>query len=440
MEESFLSIGLKLIAVIFLVFANGFFVATEFALVSVRRTRIEQLNDEGHRLAGVVKLALTHLDDYIAATQLGITMASLALGWIGEPALAHLIEPAVSFVPENMAGITSHGIAVAIAFAVITTLHIVLGELAPKTIALQRSEATSLVVAAPIDIFLRVFRPFINLMNGIGRWVVGLVGLKPASEHESAHSGEELQMLVAASTAAGVLQQEEQAMIQGVFQFTELSAAHIMTPRTEIVAIPMVTESHELVAAFLEQGHSRLPVYEGTLDNIVGFVHALDVLREFDKGLPTGTIDLRPIMREALTAPETTGLSRLLGRMKRRKTQFAILLDEYGGTAGMVTLEDLLERIVGDVQDEFDIPEEAEIKLLNDNKTDISGLLLIDDFNEHFQTRLTDEYSETIGGYVMGQLGRIPSVGDEVHVEGLALRVQEMDGLRVARIHVERVT
>jgi CBS domain containing-hemolysin-like protein len=403
----------------------------------VRRTRIDQLAEEGNRIAGTVKLALTHLDDYIAATQLGITMASLALGWIGEPALAHLIEPALSFLPPNMAGITAHTLAVGVAFAIITTLHIVLGELAPKTIALQRAEATAMAVAIPIDIFLRVFRPFIALMNGIGRWVVQLVGLHPASEHESVHSEEEIRMLVAASTAAGMLDQEEQDMIQGVFEFGELTADQIMTPRTELVAVPIAIDIKQLVMLFIDTGRTRLPVYEGTLDNIVGVVHALDLLRILQGSDPPSPYDLREIMREALNAPETISLSRLLTRMKRRKTHVAVLIDEYGGTAGMVTLEDLVERIVGDVQDEFDTPEEVYIQPLDERSAMVNGLVLLEDFNTHFKTRLTDEYNETLGGFVMGRLGRIPEVGDAVDAEGVTMRVEEMDGLRVARLRVE---
>ena len=436
MEESLLSIGIKLIAVVFLVLANGFFVATEFALVSVRRTRIDQLAEEGNRLAGVVRQALTHLDDYIAATQLGITMASLALGWIGEPALAHLLEPALAFLPTNMVGITSHTLAVAIAFSLITTLHIVIGELAPKTIALQRSEATSMMVALPIDIFLKVFRPFIVLMNSIGRAVVRLVGLQPASEHESVHSEEEIRMLLAASTAAGMIEQEEQAMIQSVFEFGDLTADQVMTPRTEMTAVPANMDLRQLVTLFTQTGHTRLPVYEGTLDNIVGVAHALDLLRvRQSNGQAPATV--RGLMREVLTVPETLPLSRLLGRMKRLKTRLAIVIDEYGGTAGLVTLEDLVERIVGDVQDEFDIPEEVDVQPLGERSALVNGLMLLEDFNDHFRTDLTDEYNETVGGFVMGCLGRIPHVGDEVQAGGLTLHVEEMDGLRVARLRVE---
>ncbi|MCW5851199.1 MAG: HlyC/CorC family transporter [Anaerolineae bacterium] len=436
MEESLLSIGIKLIAVVFLVLANGFFVATEFALVSVRRTRIDQLAEEGNRLAGVVQQALTHLDDYIAATQLGITMASLALGWIGEPALAHLLEPALAFLPTNLVGITSHTLAVAIAFSLITTLHIVIGELAPKTIALQRAEATSMMVALPIDIFLKVFRPFIVLMNSIGRGVVRLVGLQPASEHESVHSEEEIRMLLAASTAAGMIEQEEQAMIQSVFEFGDLTADQVMTPRTEMTAVPANMDLPQLVTLFTQTGHTRLPVYEGTLDNIVGVVHALDLLRVRQNGGPAPAT-VRGLMREVLTVPETLPLSRVLGRMKRLKTRVAILLDEYGGTAGLVTLEDLVERIVGDVQDEFDRPEEVDVQPLGDHVALVNGLMLLEDFNEYFRTDLTDEYNETVGGFVMGCLGRIPQVGDEVRAGSVMLHVEEMDGLRVARLRVE---
>src|SRR5215510_5818714 len=262
-----------------LVFANGFFVAAEFAIVTVRKTRIDQLIAEGHRGARAVRRAVTDPDSYIAATQLGITMASIGLGWVGEPMLASLFQPALTFLPTGLAEATAHSIAVAVAFAVVTALHITLGELAPKTIALERSEATALLVVKPTELFMRAFWPFIRLLNGMGRGVVRLIGLRGSGGHAMVHSEEELKMLVTASQEAGVIEEQEEQMLHRVFGFSDMTAGQVMIPRTELVAVQADESGGTLLKRIARGGYSTLPVYRDDLDNVVGILHVIDVLK-----------------------------------------------------------------------------------------------------------------------------------------------------------------
>ena len=437
MSGSILSTSASLLAVVVLVLLNGFFVAAEFALVSVRKSRIDQLALEGSARARQVQAALGHLDTYIAATQLGITMASLALGFVAEPSIARLLDPLlgrISFLHGDAAVVTSHTVALVIAFAIATTLHIVFGELAPKSIALQRSEATALWVTAPLDIFLRIFRPFIAALNGIGNGVVRLIGLEPAGEHASVHSVEELELLVHSSREAGFLEEQQERMVAGVFDFGERHAGRVMTPRTELDAVPTTIGLAELVTRAADARHSRLPVYENDLDHIRGVVHAKDVLRALESGLSAEDFDVRTLMREVPYVPESLPLDELMAELRRKGAHLAVVVDEFGGTAGLVTLEDLLEEIVGEVTDEFDTTREA-IEQLPDGSVALDGLIAIEEVAERFGLDIEEPFYETLGGYIFGQLGREAVVGDELAlVDGRRLRVTELDGLRVARV------
>jgi CBS domain containing-hemolysin-like protein len=436
METTPLDTALRLVAVLALVFANGFFVAAEFALVTVRKTRVDQLIAEGHRRARTVRRALTDPESYIAATQLGITMASLALGWIGEPALAHLIEPIFArFLPPEGAAITSHTLAIAIAFAIITALHIVLGELAPKTIALQHPEHTSLWVAKPTELFMRTFWPFIVLLNGMGRAAVNAMGLRPPSGHSLVHSEEELKMLVTASQEAGVLEEQEEQMLHRVFGFGDLTAGQVMLPRTEMVSLAEDATLAEVIAAVANVPHTRFPVYRENADDVLGVVHIKDL---FNAATARGErLNLATLAREALTVPETMKADDLLAEMQRRRTHHAIVIDEYGGTAGMVTFEGLMARIVGEVGEAPDVAT-PRIVTLADGSALLDGLTLVRDVNEQFGLNIDEDVYTTIGGYVLGRLGRRPRLGDRIEVETRTLRVEALDGLRVARVFVTR--
>jgi putative hemolysin len=420
-----------LFAIFALVFANGFFVAAEFSLVTVRKTRIDQLIAEGHRGARVVRRALTDPDSYIAATQLGITMASLGLGWIGEPALASLLEPAFWFLGDAAVA-TAHSIAVTIAFLTITALHIVLGELAPKTVALQHPEQTALIIARPTEVFMRIVWPFIVLLNGMGRAVVRTAGLRPPSGHALVHSEEELKMLVTASQEAGVLEEDEEQMLHRVFGFADLTAGHVMVPRTEMVAIAEDATLDTLLDALNRGGHDRYPVYRNDLDDILGILHLADLVPVIARG---GQIDIPALVRDAMVVPETMPADTVLAEMRSRQTSLAIVIDEYGGTAGLVTFAGLMERIVGEPSDGG---AGTRIAVLPDGSALVDGLALVTDVNAQFGLHIDEDTYHTIGGYVLGRLGRRARVGDRIEVERRTMRVEVLDGLRVARVFISR--
>jgi CBS domain containing-hemolysin-like protein len=425
-----LDLGMRLLVVLALVLANGFFVAAEFALVTVRKTRIDQLVAEGHRRARIVRRATSDPDGYIAATQLGITMASIGLGWVGEPAVASAIQPMLAFLPLNLAAVTAHTVATVLAFALITALHIVLGELAPKTIALQNAEATSLIVAGPTEVFMKVFWPFIAALNAMGRGVVRGLGLKPPSRHALVHSEEELKMLVTASQEAGVLEEQEEQMLHRVFGFADLMAAQVMVPRTEMVAVRADATLAQVAEAVRHLPDPWLPVYRESLDDIAGAVSVTDL---FGSVAGAGPFALAALVRDVLVVPETMKADDLLDDMRLQRMQLAIVIDEYGSTAGMVTFQGLMERIVGEVVSEAN-PAGARIRILPDGSALVDGLVLVADVNERFGLHIDETTYNTVGGYVLGRLGGPAQVGDRINVEHRVVRVEDMDGLRVARV------
>lgn len=432
MDGSFLIDGLKILAVILLVFANAFFVAAEFSLVSVRKTRIAELVNQGVPAAKWAQLAIENPDRVIAATQLGITLASLGLGWIGEPALAHLLDPIVQLFPAAIHSPVSHSLSAALAFAIITFLLVVVGELAPKSIALQNPERTSLVVARLTVWSERIFKPAIWVLNGSGNLVLRLVGIRPAAGHELVHSVEELKMLVAASAEGGVVKEEESEMLNAIFDLGELVVRQVMVPRTEVLAVEADAPLEEIIALATQSTYTKFPVYEDSLDQIVGIVHVKDLLRAMQSP-DCKNCTARSLMREPIFVPETISVSALLAQFRQNRQHIAIVLDEYGGTAGLVTLEDLLEEIVGEVSDPFDRAT-PEIQSLPDGSVLIDGLTLIEEVNQRLNLNLQDPNYDTIAGYVLGKLGRIPRVGDSVEADGVRLRVESMDGLRIARL------
>ncbi len=429
MEHSLTSITWRLAAVVALVLANGFFVAAEFAIVTVRKTRVDQLIAEGNRTARAVRRAVSAPDRYIAATQLGITMASLGLGWIGEPALAEVVQPSFAFLPAHLAVATAHSIAVAIAFTIITAFDIIFGELAPKWIALERSEATAMWVVRPVELFMRALWPFIRLLHGTAQMVVRGFGLKGAGGHSMVHSEEELKMLVTASQQAGVLEEEEEQMLHRVFGFADLAAGQVMVPRTELAAVSADTPRAELVRVISTGRHTRLPVYRGDLDDVIGMLYAVDLVRALDA--TSGPIDAGALAREALTVPETLRADDVLAEMRRRGVREALVIDEYGGTAGMVTFEMLMQRIVGDIGGTTAAPR---VSVREDGSADIDGLALVADVNEQFDLHIDEGTYTTVGGYVLGRLGRRARLGDTIDVEGRRMRVDVLDGLRVAQV------
>lgn len=426
----------KLFLVILLVLANGFFVAAEFSLVSVRRTRVAELVANGHSGAEAIQKAIQNPDRVIAATQLGITIASLGLGWLGEPALAHLLQPVVALFPLSIQSEVSHSISAVIAFVMITFMHVVAGELAPKSIALQDPERTSLVVAGPTLMTERIFKPAIWALNGTGNALLRLVGVEPASGHELVHSVEELKMLVTASAEGGVVEAEESEMLHAVFDFGNLLVRQVMIPRTEIIAVEADTCLEEIIGLVGQSTYTKFPVFEENLDQIVGIVHVKDLLNALQSPDCQDYV-ARNLAREALFAPETVSVNILLRQFRHNRQHIAIVMDEYGGTAGLVTLEDLLEEIVGEVSDPFDL-DNPEIQAQPDGSVLIEGLTLIEDVNQQLGLDLVDPSYDTIAGYVMGKLGRIPRLHDVIERDGVRLQVEAMDGLRIARLSLTR--
>jgi CBS domain containing-hemolysin-like protein len=428
MEHTAAGILWRLAGVLALVFANGFFVAAEFAIVTVRKTRIDQLIAEGSRSARAVRRAISEPTSYIAATQLGITMASLGLGWVGEPAIAVVLQPLFSSLPVAIAEATAHSIAVAIAFALITALHITLGELTPKTIALARAETTALLLVKPTELFMKAFWPFITLLNGMGRFVTGLIGVRAAEGFAMVHSEEELKMLVTASQEAGVLEEQEEQMLHRVFDFADLKTGQAMVPRTELITIAGDASGDALVEQIGRGGYAMFPVYKTDMDNVIGILHAIDVIKAMAAGRKNVTA--ADIAREALTVPETMPADDLLAAFRRRGVREALVIDEYGGTAGLVTFEWLMELIVGNVG----TGGAGKISVAPDGSAEIDGLTLVPDINEQFGLHIDEDTFTTIGGYLMGRIGRRAHVGEAIEVEGRIMRVVAIDGLRVSRV------
>ncbi|HZR27068.1 MAG TPA: hemolysin family protein [Vicinamibacterales bacterium] len=432
-----MSVLWPLVALAALVCANGFFVAAEFSIVTVRKTRIDQMIAEGHRGAKVVRRAITEPDRYIAATQLGITMASLGLGWMGEPALASMIEPPLEFLPPHLAAATAHTIAVALAFTIITAAEIVFGELTPKWIALERSELTALWVVRPLEMFMRVFWPFIRVVHGAAHGIIAALGLKGADSRAMVHSEEELKMLVTASQEAGVLEEQEEQMLHRVFGFADLTAGHVMIPRTELVAVAADAKLHDFVGQIARGRHTRLPVYRSDVYDVMGMLHVVDVLRAISSPSGGSTLTAGSLAREVLMVPQTITADDLLTEMRRRRVREAIVIDEYGGTAGLVTFESLMERIVGDIPGEWATASER-IHVEADGSALVDGLALVADVNAQFDLHIDEDTYTTIGGYMLGCIGRRPKIGDTIESDGRKMRVEAIDGLRVAKVWLSK--
>ncbi|HSE26581.1 MAG TPA: hemolysin family protein [Gemmatimonadales bacterium] len=420
-----------LASIVLLVLANAFFVAAEFALVGARRTRLEEMIRAGDRKAILARRAVQSLDRYISATQLGITLASLGLGWVGEPALAHLIEGAFRALPDRLEALATHTVAVAIAFSIISALHIILGELVPKALALLFPERISAWVAAPLIGFAWVMTLPIGFLNGTANRLLRLLGVQAPSEKERVHSPEEIRMLVEQSQVGGSMQARDARMLEGVFEFSEKTAEEVMTPRTRMVALRSDLSAAAAADVVAEAGRSRYPVYAGSLDEIAGVVHAKDILAALRRD-PTATLDT--LMRPPLLVPGTREVEDVLTDMKRLKSHMAVVLDEYGGTAGLVTMEDLLEEIVGEIQDEYDRAEKA--PPAEPDPARLPGERTIAEFNAEHDLELDDTDYTTVGGWVFGQLGRLPRVGDKVAAGALTLEVAEMEGRRVKSLRV----
>jgi CBS domain containing-hemolysin-like protein len=415
-----LEIGVGLLAVVALVLANGFFVASEFALVRVRRTRVEQLVDEGRAGSGSVRDAVVHLDSYIAACQLGITVASLALGWIGEQALAGLLDPLVGVLG-------AHAVSVTLVFTIITMLHVVGGELAPKGIALQHPERVALAIAGPLRLFRILFRPAIWLLNESGWLVARAVGVSSDVSEEQHLGAAELSRAIDASAEAGELSEDDRFLMARVLRFHNLTAEQVMLPRTELLALPVDTTIEEALRFVATSHHSRYPVYGDGIDDVIGVLHVRDLVAA------EGVATIKGLLRQPLIVPAQASVNDLLREMRERKTHFAIVVDEYGGTDGIIALEDVLEEIVGELQDEFE-QEPPPIERRPGGAVRFGGLSSVDVLDELLGVGVEPGPYKTVAGYLVEHLGRIPELGDSVDLAGHRLTVVEMDGMRIATV------
>jgi magnesium and cobalt exporter, CNNM family len=422
-------IGILLVFV--LVAANGFFVAAEFSLVSVRRSRVAQLVASGRVNAKALQRATDHLDAYLAATQLGITISSLALGWIGEPALARLIEPFLSGLLGSFATAGSHAIAVAIAFIIITTLHIVLGELAPKSLALQRSEATALGVVRPLGVFLFLLRPAIVALNGLGNLVLRVCGLRPGTVEESLHSPEELKLLIAASQEGGLLQEAQQEVVERVLNIGDRRISDIMTPRVDVDWIDIDDDPEEILRTIRECRHGQLLVGKGSVDEPLGMILKRDLLDQVLGGQP---LDLMAVICQPLMVHEAMRILKVLEQFKKAPVRLATILNEYGGLEGIVTQTDLLEAIAGDLADVEG--EEPDVVQREDGSLLIDGMMSAQDAFDRlgFRTRPAEGDFHTIAGFVVQQLRHLPEVGEHFDYEAWRFEVVDLDGRRIEKV------
>lgn len=431
------TIAVNMAIVLLLVAANGFFVAAEFSLVSVRQTRIDQLVDEGHRIARIIQRAKADPNRFLSASQIGITLASLALGWVAEPTVATLLLSGMKLIGviETVSPAVAHSIALVVTFILITYMHIVLGEFIPKAMALQRTESTVMFTALPVELLAGLFTPFIHILNRSGLWMLDRLGIQAAPHHHLVYTEDELKRIVSASHEVGILEAQEQEMLHKVFAFSDRRVRELMVPRPDIKALPATSTWDDVVQMVCAEQHTRIPIYEDSIDNIAGVLHTKDLFSFLASRQDTDAFNLSDLLRTVLFVPESKPVDDLLADMKKARTQMAIVMDEFGGTAGLISLEDLLEELVGEIEDEFDEPEIEIIKLDAGNYL-LDGKLRIADFNERFGTELPTQDFDTMAGLVFGQLGREPLLEDSVTLERVQLSVAEMEGHRITRLRL----
>ncbi|WP_108670279.1 hemolysin family protein [Peribacillus acanthi] len=425
----------NILLIVILIALTAFFVATEFAVVKVRTTRIDQLIEEGKPGAIAAKHVVTHLDEYLSACQLGITITALGLGWLGEPTVEKLLHPV--FERFELSSSLNHILSFGIAFALITFLHVVIGELAPKTVAIQKAETVTLLFAKPIIIFYKIMFPFIWTLNGSARALIGVFGLKPASEHEMSHSEEELRLILSESYKSGEINKSELTYVNNIFEFDNRIAKEIMVPRTSIVSLSVDDTLEEIIEVINREKYSRYPVVNGDKDNIIGVINIKDILNAAinKSSLEKPVTDMiKPVIRVIETIP----IHDLLLKMQKERTHMAVLFDEYGGTSGLVTVEDILEEIVGEIRDEYDADEVPDIRKLSDKHYILSSMVLIEEVNDLLGTSLSEEDIDTIGGWILSQRYDVV-LGDSIEEDGYIFKVTQMDGHQIQFIEVKKI-
>lgn len=429
-----LPILFQMFLVVFLISMNGFFVAAEFCCVKMRPSRLETLIQEGNKRAAYAKKLTDELDEALSVTQLGITLASLGLGWVGEPFVAELIMPIVYYF--GFGDTLGHTISFAVAFSIITSLHIILGELTPKSMAIVNSEKILLSIALPMLIFWKIMYPFVRLLNVTANFVSRRLGFENIGEGEVAHNPEEIRLLMEESHKQGLVDDTEVDFVENVFDFTELSVREIMVPRTDMVCLYLDKSYEENLQTMLEEQMTRYPICNEDKDHIVGFLHVKDLISWRLSGNKQLKPNLSRLARKVFVVPESMDVSVLLKMMQTNRSQLAIVVDEYGGTAGMVTIEDIIEEIVGDIQDEFDEEERPEAEKRGENIYSIDAKMLLEDLEDEFDIEIDEEDFDTIGGWLTDQLGGEPRVGQTASFEGNIFYVEEVDGVRITRVLV----
>lgn len=427
---------LLLFLAFFLVFLNGFFVLSEFAIVKVRRSRLEELVKSGKPNAKLALRMSNRLDSYLSATQLGITLSSLALGWIGEPAVAKLLEvPFAYFFGSNQELITI--ISFVIAFTFITLAHVVMGELIPKSIAIAKSEQASLAVARPLHLFWILFFPLIKIFDKLAAFFLRRMGIHPASDHDTAHSESELKFIAGESLKGGYIDSVEEEIIKNAVDFSDTIAKEVMTPRQDIICLNAEDNYETNVGIIKNTRHTRYPYCKGGKDNILGMLHIRDILENEFSGQPSHNLD--KLVRQMIVVPETASIAIILAKMNRRQIHTALVIDEYGGTSGLITMEDIIEEIMGDISDEHDPKLRDEYKKIDENTYDFEGMTSIEDAFETLDSELEEPDQVTIGGYVFNLFGRLPQEGECVEDESFNYKVLKMDGARIKKIRASKI-
>lgn len=419
---------LKLFCAFLFIAMNAFFVAAEFSIVKIRRSKLEEMLHHGNKKAKLAITVTNSLDSYLSATQLGITLASLALGWIGEPALAFLIDPLFGPLFHDNP-ILLHSVSFAFAFTLITLMHVVFGELVPKSVAIQKTTASVLFVVRPLFLFAKVFYPVIYVFDHLAALCLKIFGIRPAKDNEVAHSEEEIKLIASASQRGGIIDKTESEIIKNAVDFSDKIAREIMIPRQDMECLYLECSYDENMEVVRSTGHTRYPVCDEDKDNVIGMVHLRDILMNAEEK------DLTKMLREVLFVPESLSVSEVLHTMRRRRIHMAIVIDEYGGTSGLISLEDVLEELVGDIKDEHDTTTEVDAKRREDGSYEFLGMTLLDEAMEYMGLHPLDEHEEdTIGGYVFGLLARKPKVGDVIECPLCTFEILEIDGFRVKKV------
>jgi putative hemolysin len=437
--------AVRLIGVLALIALNGFFAAAEFSLVAVRLSRVRQLIQKGNARARVVESLLTDLHRVVSAVQLGITLTSLALGALGESTLAGMLQPLFAGAMSARASLVAHAVALGLAFAMLSALHVVIGELVPKTVSLARAERVALLIARPFSWFLKTFRWAIDLLDGVSSAIVRALGVTEPAVHGSVHSTEELQIQIQQARERGLLAPGEEKFISSAIELGQVQVREIMVPRPDMHLLPVEANLDEVMRAFATTQRSRIPVYRGSEDQILGFVHIKDMMwvlldreRRLEENLAPAAFDLRRVLREVLIVPETKPADELLVELRNHRVGMALVVDEFGSILGLVTLEDILEQVVGEIHDEFDVVERPQT--LADGAIVFDAALNVRDLDAQYNITLPEDPAyATVGGFVLDQLGFIPRGGENFEYDGYRFTVVEMDGRRVARVKIERI-